>query len=177
MTGTNCDLFTHKSSRSYLNHLVLISLSFHFLMGRDSSVGMATFYGLDGPGIDLRWGQDFSHLFKPALGPTQSLIHWVHGLFPGVKWPGRGVDHPITSSTEVKERVELYLNSPSVPSRKVYKVKNVIFYFLAKTNFCYEIPSIVCFNNSVSQYVIDFRDLVAYILICHHVAKLILPVP
>jgi hypothetical protein len=24
MTGTNCDLFTHKSSRSYLNHLVCI---------------------------------------------------------------------------------------------------------------------------------------------------------
>jgi hypothetical protein len=23
MTGTNCDLFRHKSSRSYLNHLVL----------------------------------------------------------------------------------------------------------------------------------------------------------
>jgi hypothetical protein len=23
MTGTNCDLFTHKPSRSYLNHLVL----------------------------------------------------------------------------------------------------------------------------------------------------------
>ena len=23
MTGTNCNLFTHKSSRSYLNHLVL----------------------------------------------------------------------------------------------------------------------------------------------------------
>jgi hypothetical protein len=26
MTGTNCDLFTHKSSRSYLNHLVHIVL-------------------------------------------------------------------------------------------------------------------------------------------------------
>jgi hypothetical protein len=24
MTGTNCDLFTHKQSRSYLNHLVLL---------------------------------------------------------------------------------------------------------------------------------------------------------
>jgi hypothetical protein len=24
MTGTNCDLFTHKSSRSYLNHLVYV---------------------------------------------------------------------------------------------------------------------------------------------------------
>jgi hypothetical protein len=23
MTGTNCDLFTHNQSRSYLNHLVL----------------------------------------------------------------------------------------------------------------------------------------------------------
>jgi len=36
--------------------------------------------------------------------------------FPGVKLPGRGVDHPPTSSTEVKERVELYLYSPSEPS-------------------------------------------------------------
>jgi hypothetical protein len=26
MTGINCDLFTHKSSRSYLNHLVHIEL-------------------------------------------------------------------------------------------------------------------------------------------------------
>ena len=26
MTGTNCDLFTHKSSRSYLNHLVYFRL-------------------------------------------------------------------------------------------------------------------------------------------------------
>ena len=36
--------------------------------------------------------------------------------FPGVKRPGRGVDHPPPSSAEVKERVELYLYSPSVPS-------------------------------------------------------------
>jgi hypothetical protein len=28
MTGTNCDLFTHKSSRSYLNHLVYATLNF-----------------------------------------------------------------------------------------------------------------------------------------------------
>ena len=31
--------------------------------------------------------------------------------FPGVKRPGRGVNHPPTSSAEVKERVELYLCS------------------------------------------------------------------
>jgi len=34
------------------------------------------------------------------------------GSFSGVKRPGRGVDHPLPSSAEVKERVELYLYSP-----------------------------------------------------------------
>jgi hypothetical protein len=29
MTGTNCDLFTHKSSRSYLNHLVKLRTGYH----------------------------------------------------------------------------------------------------------------------------------------------------
>ena len=31
--------------------------------------------------------------------------------FPGLKRPGRGVDHPSPSSVEVKERVELHLYS------------------------------------------------------------------
>jgi hypothetical protein len=33
------------------------------------------------------------------------------GSFPGVKRPGCGIDHPPSSSAEVKERVELYLYS------------------------------------------------------------------
>ena len=37
------------------------------------------------------------------------------GSFPGLKRPGRGVNHPSPSSAEVKERVELYLYTPSVP--------------------------------------------------------------
>ena len=37
------------------------------------------------------------------------------GSFPGVKRPGRGADHPPPSNAEVKERVELYLYSPSGP--------------------------------------------------------------
>jgi hypothetical protein len=38
--------------------------------------------------------------------------YWVS--FPGVKRPGHGVNHPLfPSSAEVKERVELYLYSPS----------------------------------------------------------------
>jgi hypothetical protein len=38
------------------------------------------------------------------------------GSFPGVKRPGREADHSHPSSAEVKEWVELYLNSPSKPS-------------------------------------------------------------
>jgi len=41
------------------------------------------------------------------------------GSFPGVKRPGRGFDHPPPSSAEVKDRVELYVYSLSVPSWRV----------------------------------------------------------
>ena len=66
-------------------------------MGRDSSVGIATRYGLQGPGIEFQWRQDLPYLSRPALGPTQ---------LPGIKRPGRGVDDQPPSSAEVKERVE-----------------------------------------------------------------------
>jgi hypothetical protein len=38
--------------------------------GPGSVVGIATAYGLDGPGIESRWGRDFPLLFRPALRPT-----------------------------------------------------------------------------------------------------------
>ena len=38
------------------------------------------------------------------------------GSYQGVKWPGSDVDHTPPSSAEDKERVELYLYSPSGPS-------------------------------------------------------------
>ena len=37
----------------------------------------------------------------------------ITGYFPGVKRPGRGVNHPPPSTAEVKETVELYLYSTS----------------------------------------------------------------
>jgi hypothetical protein len=42
-----------------------------------------------------------------------SLLYNGYGYFPEVKRPGRGVDHTSPSSAEVKERVGLYLYSPS----------------------------------------------------------------
>jgi hypothetical protein len=79
--------------------------------------GIATGYGLDGPGIEFRWGRDFPQLSSQSLGPTQTPIKWVPGVLPGVKLPGRVIDHPPTSSAEIKERVELISASlgPSWP--------------------------------------------------------------
>ena len=57
-------------------------------VGRDRSVGIATPYGLDGPGIESRWGRDFLHPSRPILGPTQPPIQWALGLFPGGKAVG-----------------------------------------------------------------------------------------
>jgi hypothetical protein len=41
------------------------------MFGPGSSVGIATGYGLDGPGIESQWGRDFPLLSGAALGPTQ----------------------------------------------------------------------------------------------------------
>jgi hypothetical protein len=51
--------------------------------GQDSSVSIATHYGLYGPGIESRWGRDFLHSSRLALGPTQPPTQWVPGLSRG----------------------------------------------------------------------------------------------
>jgi hypothetical protein len=52
--------------------------------GTGSSVGIATDYGLDGPGIESRWGRDFSH---KSWG-TPSLLYNGYRVFSGVKTAG-----------------------------------------------------------------------------------------
>ena len=56
-------------------------------MGRDSSVGIATRYGLDGPWIEPWWGREFPHPSRPALWPT-SLLYNGYRVFPGSKAAG-----------------------------------------------------------------------------------------
>jgi hypothetical protein len=71
-------------------------------MGRDGSVGIAVRYGMDSSGTrpDRLWG-------------PPSLLYNGYRVLPGLKRPGRGVDHAPPSSAEVKERVELYPYSPT----------------------------------------------------------------
>jgi hypothetical protein len=113
-------------------HYVLYKLS----SGSGSSVGIATGYGLDGPGIEFRWGRDFPHLPRPALGPTQPPVQWVPVLSRGEEI-GRGVTltNPLLV-TRSKTRVELSLYSSDGPSGPVkrgkptYKLSN---FFQSKT--------------------------------------------
>jgi len=72
-----------------------------FLCGPGSSVGIATFYGLDGPGIESLWVRDFPHLSIPAPGPNQPPVQWVLGLSQGKERPGRDADPSPPSSVVV----------------------------------------------------------------------------
>jgi len=80
--------------------------------GPSGSVGIATAYGLDGPGIESRWGEIFRIWPDWPWGPP-SLLYNGYRVFPGGKVrPGRDADPSPPSSAEAKNRVELYLYSP-----------------------------------------------------------------
>jgi hypothetical protein len=47
------------------------------------SGGIATCYGLDGPGIESQWKRDFPHTYRPALVPNVPALQWVPDLSRG----------------------------------------------------------------------------------------------
>ena len=71
-----------------------------------------TGYGLEGPGIESRWGEIFRTCPDRPWGPP-SLLYNEYRVFTGSKErPGRDADPSPTSSAVGHERVELYFYSP-----------------------------------------------------------------
>jgi len=79
----------------------------------NSPVGIATCYGLDSSGIKFWWwgGEIFRNWPDWPWGPP-SLLYNGYWVIPTGK-AARTWHYPPPSSAEVRERVELYLSSPS----------------------------------------------------------------
>ena len=79
--------------------------------GQGISVGIATRYGLDGPGIETRWGALFSAPIQTGPGAHPAFLYNGYRVFPWGKAAGAWNWPPTPSSAEVKERIEIYLYS------------------------------------------------------------------
>jgi hypothetical protein len=77
------------------------------LMSR-AVVGITTSYTLDGRGIESRWKAGIYAPIQSSPEVQPASCEWVPGLHPVGKPQGRGADHPSSSSTEVKGKVELH---------------------------------------------------------------------
>ena len=95
----------------YLQEIFVVLI---FVRAGISPVSIATRYGLDGPGIVSRGGEIFRTRPDRPWGPP-SLLYNEYRVFPGGKAAGAWRWPPTPSSDEIKERVELYLYSPSGP--------------------------------------------------------------
>ena len=80
-----------------------LQITFSTGVGRDGSVGIATYYGLDVPGIESRWGARFSAPVQTGSEPHPASCTMGTGSFPGVKRPGRVVDHPSLLAPRLKK--------------------------------------------------------------------------
>ena len=87
----------------YVCMYVCVYVCIVIIVGRNSAVGIATRYGMGGPGIESRWGVRFSAPVQTDPGAHRASYTIGTGSFPGVKWPGRGVDHPLHLELRLKK--------------------------------------------------------------------------
>jgi len=66
----------------FLSYFLFLFFTYSSCSGPGSSVGIATDYGLDGPGSNPG-GYEIFLPSTPALGPTQPPVQWVPGLSRG----------------------------------------------------------------------------------------------
>ena len=71
--------------------------------GPDSSVGIATGYGLNGPGIESRWDEIFRTFTDRPWGPPRLLYNGCRVFLGGKERPGRDADSSPPSRAVVKK--------------------------------------------------------------------------
>ena len=74
-------------------HLNIFVVYYMYTLGRVNSVGIATCYGLNGPGNESRLGARFSSPVQTGPGVHPSSYPLGTEPFPGVERPGCSVDH------------------------------------------------------------------------------------
>ena len=72
-----------------------------WMSGPGSVVGIATAYGLDGPGIESRWGEIFRTSPDRPWGPPSLLYNGYRVFLGGKVLPGRDADPSPPSNAEV----------------------------------------------------------------------------
>ena len=115
---------------------------------RDSSVGIATRYRLDCPGIEPLWGgRDTPHPSIPTLGPTQPPVQSVPDLPRGVRRPGRSFDHPHLAPTLKKD----YSSTPPLWTFVTcYRVKFNFTFTFTETIRAWDVrPHVLCLASPV----------------------------
>jgi len=70
----------------------------------DSAVSIVTTASWTVWGWNPNWGKIFCTHSDWPWGPPSHLCNWYDVFFLGVKWPGRGIDHPPPTCAEVRER-------------------------------------------------------------------------
>jgi len=100
--------------------------------------------------IESRWGRDFTHSSRLALGPAQTLYNEFR-VFSGGKAPGTLRWTPTPSSAEVKERVQLYiyalslslfLSGPSWPVLGSMLPSHVFVSFMRQNTYCAQVSCV-----------------------------------
>ena len=81
-------IFVGIQHRWFASQCSLYLVSYCIGVGRDSAVGVVTGYGLNGPGIESRWGRDFPHSSTLFLGTLPAFCTVGTGSFPGSKVAG-----------------------------------------------------------------------------------------
>ena len=90
LISSDCRLRT----KQCVSHEITSRIFLNYRCRRDTSVGVATCYGLDGPGIESRRVGCTSPPVQKGSGAYLASYTMGTGSFPGVQRSGRGVNYP-----------------------------------------------------------------------------------